>query len=553
MHLKLIEVPPNSADSPQTIDLGEPSATTRPRFRVGRLKRDCDLALQSEYVSKRHFDLVAGEAGWAITDNASRAGTKLNGVRLKAHVAYPVHNGDEIRFCGYQFVILADDSDSRVGGSAELPVIDDDSGFASIISKPGQSWSQLTAASAENKLQLLLEMIRDLRHPVEIEALLRRLIERLFKLIPKARRGTIMVRGCPDMPLGYFVAVTRKSEGVSAEAGMRQGVLEAVLDHQNAVLTEDKQVICVPLVDRDDATIGSLQLESLRPDELFSQRELELLAGASLLVSFAIETDLYQAAVARDRLQQQELRMAREIQRRLLPPPRERFGDYELFATYDAALQVGGDYYDFVELPDGGLALAVGDVSGKGVPASLLMAKISSEIRILLDLGLGPAEVLGRVNQRLTERTSGGGGFITLALLTLDRQRHRLVLANAGHPRPKLRGTDGSIVDLGDAAAGCALGVDATETYREAVYDFPAGAVVLLFSDGVTEARAHDSDVFGMERLQQAIGAAPSVAKDMGLAVLDAIQTYLGDQPNQDDLCLICVSRPATNCPPDAT
>jgi phosphoserine phosphatase RsbU/P len=168
-------------------------------------------------------------------------------------------------------------------------------------------------------------------------------------------------------------------------------------------------------------------------------------------------------------------------------------------------------------------------------------------------LGLGPAEVLRRVNQRLTERTSGGGGFITLALLTLDRQRHRIVLANAGHPRPLLRGTDGSIMELGDAEAGCALGVDATETYREAVYDFPDGAVVLLFSDGVTEARAHDGDLFGMERLRQAIGAAPSAAKDMGLAVLDAIQAFLGDQPNQDDLCLTCVSRPATSGPPDVT
>jgi len=542
MQIKLVEVPPKSADHIQVIDLEPANVATHSRFRIGRLQRECDLVLKSDYVSKRHCDLIAGEAGWSITDNASRAGTKLNGARLKPHVSYPLHHGDMIRFCGYEFVVVTDDTDSRTGGSDDLPVFDDDSGFASIIAKPSQSWSHLTAASAENKLQLLLEIIRDLRNPVEIEQQLRRLIDRLFKLIPKARRGTVMVNAHPALTQGFFVTVTKRVDPAIREAGLRHGVMEAVLKEQSAVLTEDKKILCVPLVDRDEATLGCLQLESLSNDELFSQRELELLAGAGLLVSFAIENDLYQAAVARDRILQQELRMARDIQQRLLPPPQDRVGDYDLFACYEAALQVGGDYYDFIELPEGRLAVAVGDVSGKGVPASLLMAKVSSEIRLLLDLGLGPAQVLQRVNQRLAERNTTGS-FMTLALLIIDLSRHQLVLANAGHPRPLLRLRDGTLQSLGDDEAGFALGVEPLEQYCECVADFPEDGVLVLFSDGVTEARCHEGDEFGTDRLKSTVSASGPSANDVGQAILDSIQSYLNDQPYPDDLCLACVHR----------
>jgi len=541
MLLRLVEVPPNSLDIPRVIDLESTSVAQQSRLRIGRLKRECDVVLQSAYVSKRHCDLIAGEDGWVITDMQSRAGTKLNGIRLKPKVPYQVHHGDTIRFCGYQFVVECDDSNSNTGSSSDIPIVDDDSGFESVITNPGLSWSNLTAASAQNKLQLLLEMIRDLRHSEKIEQQLRRLIDRLFKLIPAGRRAMVLVSGNPSGESGYHITVTKPADASSPPIALRQAVAEAY-KQKKAVLTEDRQVICVPLLDRDEVLLGCLQMESLGDAQLFTPRELDLLAGAGLLVAFAIENSLYQSAIDRDRLQQQELRMARDIQRSLLPPAEDCVGDYEFFACYDAALQVGGDYYDFVELPHGLLAVALGDVSGKGIPASLLMAKVSSEIRVLLDMGCDPAQVLQRVNQRFAERNTVGR-FITLALLTIELHDHRLVLANAGHPRPLLRYGDGSIEELGDDTAGFALGIEATEQYGEYSRDFPEDGTLVLFSDGVTDARSMEGELFGLERLMKALATAGPTASEAGQAILEAIQSHLGDQPNQDDLCLVCVRR----------
>lgn len=543
--LKLVQAPAEFGEPPAVFSFDASASAQSPRFRIGRLKRECDLALLSDYVSKRHVELAPTDEGWTIVDVGSRAGTKVNGARMEPLTPRRLRHGDEIRFCGYQFVWLDDESDSRTGGSNELQVFEDDSGFASVISKPDRSWSQLTGASAEHKLQMLLEMIRDLRNPTEIEQQLRRLIERVFKMAPKSRRVTIVVRSHPAQVDGFFVSVTRRSDSGRHDAGLRQAVIEAVLTNQNAVLTDDRQVICAPLVDRHDATLGCIQLETFGAEDQFTARELELVVGAALLISLAIENDVYFAAVARERVQQEELRMAHEIQRRLLPPPRDRAGSVEIFAHYAAALEVGGDYYDLVDLPNGGLAVAVGDVSGKGVPAALVMAKISSEIRTLVDLGYRPAHVLDRVNRNLVDR-GAGGNFITLALLFLDPDTHRLTLANAGHPRPLLRTPDGRIVELGDQEAGLALGVCDDERYVESEYDLPVGASLFLYSDGVSEARADDGRLFGVEGLRSAIDAELPDAARYGRQILDHVEKHLGDHTPQDDLCLVCLRRAAS-------
>lgn len=542
MKLKLVAVPASYTDQPAEVVLGDAARPVQPRFRIGRLKRDCDLVLQSEYVSKRHLELIANATGWTLVDLSSRAGTKLNGVRVRANTEYPLHHGDEIRFCGYQFLLSEHESESRVGGSSDLRVIEGESMFASIIAKPDRSWSNLTNSTPENKLQLLLEIIRDLRNPAELEKQVQRLIERLFKLFPKCHRGTVKVLSHPSNADGFYVSVTRPPQEADSRPAMMQGVIDLVLHQQKAVLTEDQRTLCVPLVGRSDQTLGCLQLEAHEKGDVFTQRELELLAGAGLLVSFAIENDMYFAAVTRDRMQQHELKMARDIQQRLLPAPRERVGDYELFAHYRSALHVGGDYYDLVDLQNGGLAVAVGDVSGKGVPAALLMAKISSEIRLLLDLGLDAAEVLRRVNIQLAERAAGGN-FVTLALATIDFASHRMSLANAGHPRPLLRLAPGEVVEIGDEAAGLALGIDRRETYQAATVDFPPGAALLLYSDGLSEARAENGDFYGTARVRQSLAGSAGSANETGRELIHQVENFLDDQVYQDDVCVVVVRR----------
>lgn len=545
LKLSLIEVPAESLDQPRVIELESPGKTKVPRVRVGRMKRECDIVLQSPYVSKRHCDLISGPDGWSIVDNDSRAGTKLNGVKISPHVPYPLHHGDNLRICGYHLLVESDESDSRTGGSSDVPIIksQSDSGYASVIEKPGQSWSQLTATSAASKLQLLLDILRDLRHPARLEHQLRRLIDRIFMLLPNGRRATIIVKSQPTMPEGFSLVVKRAGSDLAPQHGVLDKVIKEVLEARNAVLTDDRQTMCVPLVDRDETALGCLQIESLSSSSHFTQRELELLAGAGIIVAFVVENGLHQSAVERDRKQRQDLEVARQIQRSLLPAPEDCVGDYEFFAHYEAAFQVGGDYFDFVELPQGLLAMALGDVSGKGVPASLLMVKVSSEIRLLLDMGLGPAQVLKRVNQRLAERNAGGG-FVTLVLLTIDLNDNKLVLVNAGHPKPLLRLANRTVLELGFEEAQFPLGVDRDEEYREFVMDFPEEATLVLFSDGATDAeRPESGQQFGVDGIKQALSNAGQAATDVGQGVIEAIQGFLGDHPNSDDLCIACLRR----------
>ena len=183
-----------------------------------------------------------------------------------------------------------------------------------------------------------------------------------------------------------------------------------------------------------------------------------------------------------------------------LPKKPPQLGGYEFFAHYESAQEVGGDYYDFIPLPSSRLGIALGDVAGKGVPAALLMAKVSSDARFCLLTEEGPAQAVYRLNE-LMQEAGLLDRFVTFAVALLDSAAHRVTFVNAGHLPPLiLRAASGKIEEATlREVGGFPLGIADGIPYEAVAVDLQPGDSVALFTDGVTEARNKQEKEFQWE------------------------------------------------------
>ena len=239
---------------------------------------------------------------------------------------------------------------------------------------------------------------------------------------------------------------------------------------------------------------------------------------------------------------EEELRLAGIIQDRLLPSGPPVLDRLELAGMSLPAREIGGDYYDYLLLDDGRLGLAVADVSGKGTPAALLMSAFRAALRSQ-DLGaLGPAEIMARINRFIHESVDPGK-FITAFLALLDPATGEIRYANAGHDAPLVVGSDGSVTEL--TGGGLILGMLPLIVYDEAAAVLDRGALLAIFTDGVTEAQNPAGEFYGAERLAevlQRLRARPCA--DILHGLTEEIATFAGEGPQSDDITVILARRP---------
>ncbi len=242
-----------------------------------------------------------------------------------------------------------------------------------------------------------------------------------------------------------------------------------------------------------------------------------------------------------DRLRvRDELEVARSLQRDLLPRHAPELAGYRVAHSYRTANEIGGDYYDFLPLPDGRMVLAVGDASGHGISAGLVMAIANATLKTALDLDPSPPAVLGLLN-RVLFRTGGSRAFMTLFYGVLDLATGELEYAGAGHPYPLLRRRSGAIEELGEGAMP--LGLKADGTWRSRRTTFEPGDLLVLYSDGIPEAAGGaDGDTFGFERLKGLL-AQPESPQLVHDRILRAVDRHLGELPIHDDLTLVVLDR----------
>jgi sigma-B regulation protein RsbU (phosphoserine phosphatase) len=297
----------------------------------------------------------------------------------------------------------------------------------------------------------------------------------------------------------------------------------------------------VPLV-VDGRSIGALVIDMRQP-RLWDEDQVRFLRLMANQAAIAIEqARLHQEEIARERLEQ-ELDFGQQIQLSMLPEDCPVVPGWECAAFYQAARQVGGDFYDFFELPGkpGRLGLVIADVADKGVPAALMMALSRTVVRTAAADGRSPSAALTLANE-LILKDSRGDLFVTAFYAALDPSG-RLTYANAGHNRPLwLRSRTGQIEEL--AARGIALGVLEDIELEEREIDVTPGDILMFYTDGVTEAMDADGQQFGAQRLRQVLAASPGASAPATLtAVEDALRAFTGDTPQSDDIALFVVRR----------
>lgn len=271
----------------------------------------------------------------------------------------------------------------------------------------------------------------------------------------------------------------------------------------------------------------------------FAEPEFEFLTSLANLAIISLENArLFKEAIEKQRLED-ELLIARDIQKGLLPSVLPRIPGIEIAAANISSKQVGGDYYDVLEL-DGNYVIAIGDVSGKGTPAALLMANIQASIRALVPLNFTLSELTARVNDLMCENT-GGSKFVTFFWGVLNPAERTLTYVNAGHNYPYLIHADGSILRLDKG--GMILGVMKTlQPYEEATVALQHGDLLALFTDGVSEAMSRDGVEYGEDRLEALLRKHGS---DGAQQIIDAMHEdiiqHAGGSPQSDDITVMIV------------
>src|SRR4051812_23507079 len=291
-----------------------------------------------------------------------------------------------------------------------------------------------------------------------------------------------------------------------------QGVTGAVdidaLELESPALRELKAAgvkLAVPLVSQGEL-VGLLNLGPRLSDQDYSTDDRKLLNSLAAQAAPALQVAQLvrrQEAEARSRERiEQELRVATLIQQNFLPKKLPDLPGWQVSAYYRPAREVGGDFYDFVELPDGHIGLVIGDVTDKGVPAAMVMAATRSVLRASAARVVSPGEVLGRVNELMCPDMPAKM-FVTCLYGVLEPSTGRFRFANAGHNLPYVRTADGT-TEL--RATGMPLGLIPGIVYEETEAVLQPGEVMLLHSDGVAEAHSATSEMFGFPRLLEVVG-----------------------------------------------
>lgn len=313
-----------------------------------------------------------------------------------------------------------------------------------------------------------------------------------------------------------------------------------IVDDREAVFNIDKDVqFILPLQDREEF-YGVMLVNDSRDQFEYREKRADILTGVAQQLTLAFQNELLkEEMVGRERLQR-EFQLARDIQKAFLPEVIPHAKNWEISVRWRPARQVGGDFYDFINLPDGRLGFVIADVSDKGIPAALYMTVTRTLIHATAKENLDPAQTLLKVNRLLLE-SSPQGLFITTFYGILCEETGRFDYSNAGHNQPVLiKNQKVGLVLL--EKGGMPLGVASELNNVNRSIEVEQGDTLFLYTDGVTEAQSPDGKFYGMNRLEHFLMEAPAMSMDHLLDALDKnILVFQKGFPPTDDLTIIAL------------
>jgi sigma-B regulation protein RsbU (phosphoserine phosphatase) len=323
--------------------------------------------------------------------------------------------------------------------------------------------------------------------------------------------------------------------------------LEEADEQEKHLLTETRAELLLPLPGRE-RLLGLLTMGAKQSEEAYSPSDLRLLGSLGLQTGLGLEIAELARSLAEESTQRalihREIEIAREVQERLFPQSIPTLAGLSLAGSCRPALGVGGDYYDIFEMMESKVGLAIGDVSGKGIPAALLMASLRACLRTMTTFGeSGLAQLMERLNQLVYE-SSAAHRYATFFLAVYEPSVRRLVYVNAGHNPPFLLRNDdgGSAMCERLKAGGAVIGLLPHTTYEEESLTLNPGDLLVLYTDGFSEAMTNDDEEWGEERMLAAVEAVRSrAAGEIISGLFEAADRFTQGAPQQDDMTLLAL------------
>jgi sigma-B regulation protein RsbU (phosphoserine phosphatase) len=521
---------------------------------------DNDLAYPHDpWLSRYHLCFEQRDKTWWIRDCESRNGTVLNSSGIKE--AKPIKSGDKV-LAGHLTIDVREHATS-----IQRPVIsfipreegDKSTHEATLVTSLdkvlGKTFEPRTSRETSASSRMVSALIRAGQELVTHQPL-QQLFETILDLslsAVEAKRGVILT-----LEEGELQVRASKGDGFAISTLVRDQVLrdkrsllikdamqhDALSKQESIVLSRVRSMMAAPL-QSGDRVIGIIYVDNgviFRP---FSLDDLDLLTVMANVAAIRIEHARLAEIEQSEKLMEADLAQASEIQRSLLPTEPPAYEGWELAGLNLPCRTVGGDYFDFIPYQDGRLAVVVGDVSGKGLPAALLMSSLQAKVQMLRESNPSPGQAVGTLNRSLTERCPVGK-FITFFYALLDPASGALEYSNAGHNYPLLMRNDGSVETL--PGNGIVMGLFSAVHYEVKKTKLAPGDMLVLYSDGVTEAADRADVEFGEKGLAEFLATRKSVrCEDIVNQLVEYIRKWRGTSSFADDFTVVLVRRTSVN------
>jgi serine phosphatase RsbU (regulator of sigma subunit) len=525
---------------------------TGERLSVGRSSAAELCFPEDAGLSRQHFAFEPEGEDWTVQDLGSKNGTFVNNIPLKARLV--LRPGDRVT-AGHLVVVFSPQAKPPSTGIVVFEGTDTSSPSTStlVTSLEGALSNQTLAferggPKSSAPMQALIRAGQELSENRPLAELFPVILDLAIQAV-NAQRGVVMV-----LENGELVARAHKGEGFRISTAVR----DRALNERSSILVRDAQLddafrgrmsiveqkvhtmMAVPLQTKEQI-IGLIYVDSPFVLREFTKDDLSLLTVMANVAAIRIENQRLAEIEEADRLMKRDLAQAADIQNGMLPASPPAVPGMDLAGFNLPCRTVGGDYYDFFTYPEGRVGLALGDVSGKGMPASLMMMALHARVHVLAEDPGDMASFMTRLN-KATCATCPSNRFITFFFSVLDSNTGDLVFANAGHNPPILvrASGDAQMVEGG----GPVLGILPIAPYRELRSELGRGDMLVLYSDGVTEATNAVYEEYGEERFIDVLRAnRKRTAAEIVQAVTSSLTAFAAGAPQADDITLVVAKR----------
>ena len=513
------------------------------RLGIGRLPEN-DLVLIDETISRHHAELILREGVYILKDLRTRNGTWVNGERIKE---IKLKDGDEIKIGTKSLRFLSPARPSILYEAGEDWLNDP----ATMIRPPSFS-----PVSEHKKLEIVYNISQAISSIFDLKELMEKVAGLVLEVI-KADRFLLMLRDEKTGEIVPQMAVGRDKKEV--EIGISQTMVRRVTGEGVSVLVRNTRqdprfrearslilknicsILCVPLLSKD-GILGLIYIDSNKETVSFSEDELELFTAIGNQVAVAFNNIRMQEKLWQKKRMEKELEIAARIQQSFLPRIFPTCPGFRFAVKNLPAHNVGGDFYDCFCLSADKVGLVMGDVSGKGVPAALYMARFVSEFKIAALNFSKPSLLLTEINRRFREIVVGGN-FVSAIYLILELDSGLLSYALAGsHPLLLYLDKEKTVKEL-SSSAGQILGLGES-FFKDEVITLERGNVVVLFTDGLIEAKNRNKEEFGLERLKEGILRCKGLpVEEIMEKIIEDVSKFSQSQEQVDDLTLLVLKR----------